>query len=786
MTEIKNNFDKTLDFFSGDELRTKCFLEKYSIRDSNNNFSEYFPYEMWERVSKEIASIESPDKIEKWKKNFYWMLEDFKVIPGGRIMQAAGNKDKNTCLINCFTIPIEDDSISAIYKELYEQARTMSFNGGVGTDISVLRPKEAKVNNAANTSTGSVSFMELISKTTGIIGQQGRRGACLISIRCDHPDILDFIEIKNDLNFAELKDKDIPKDIISWIDLKRNVRFANISVQITDQFMKKVKNNEKIKLYFKNDKVDIEREVEAKLIWDKIIKNLKNSSEPGLLFIDTAKKESTSEYCAPIATTNPCGEQFLDYYNNCNLSNINLSYFVRNSFSDKAEIDYENLEKAARYNVRFLDNIIDYTKFPLEKQKEKAVNTRRIGVGFTGLADMFCKLKIKYDTEEAIDFASELFEKVRNFVYDESCNIASEKGPFPWFNFEKHLNSQFIQRLPRDIKNKMKENGIRNICLLTCPPVGSGSILAGCSSGIEPIFAFSYVRRSESLSSEEFNVYHPLVKEYMNQFNIKDEKDLPDFFVKAHQIDPFYRVRMQATIQKYIDNAISSTINLPYDTSEKLLSDIYFKAWRSGLKGVTCYIEGSREGIMTTNEFKNKENDPANVAKIKKIVSELNEGIGKYYKFKRSDEIDIHINVVLNEKGKPIKVFVNLSPGGTDLWGLANLMGIMVSKLLQLGVDVEEIIRHLNSMKTGVPYGFGKNRVESIPHCISLALRRSMTDGENKNKKGLNITKNKEGEMDKIIEQSISTVFCPKCHSSNFKNETGCRICLDCLFSKCE
>ncbi len=1072
---------ETLDWFEGDELRARVFFEKYALQDLDGTPLELTPEEMWERIAKVLSELEeTEEKRREWYEKFRWLLWNFRFIPGGRIMHAVGNPRKVTPF-NCFVLPIKDDSLEAIFECAKEMARTYSQGGGVGIDISVLRPAGSPVRNAARTSTGAVSFMELYSMVTGTIGQHGRRGALMITIADNHPDVLAFIDIKND-----------PE--------RRRVRYANISVRVSDELMEAVQRNGKFELRFDGEYFSIRRTVDAREIWDKLIQNawacvpyetplfvwkngkrqlmrigdlvaewranpkvryevlslnletlqlerkpitkvyefendkrlyeaetesgkvfiatedhlvyrltpegstesipisalrpgdfvaiarateknetedqrvayvdlrdqlrmlaafghgltgepifrllqtpnvrrllgkfpsgkawradeylrlgylpvkeamklrtqgvdipadgvfwkpcrrqdlqlplrfpvdellaeflglwlaegsvnsqgvrlflhrdeagelqplleeiagrfkakwqlerqegnwvslllnstvvrqllhllgvlrngrksvpafleeaplpvvaaflrgyfsgdgcvekkgtisvssvsrsilesiqrlllllgihsrlslaqkggekvingkvcrarntyrltvyqgynalfaqrvgfllrrkqealerrtvtnsvalvglpmivnftliyrtlsrfvrervapatilrhtpllanlvirrlltaevqwekvirvrparkqvkrvyditvadnhtfvlangwvISNSAEPGCLFWSTIKRYSTSEYNGmEVISTNPCGEEPLPAYGNCNLGNINLSAFVLDEFTDAARVDWESLEKAVRYAVRFLDNVITYAvkedRLPLPQQKERCEAERRIGVGFTGLGDMLAQLRLKYDTDDALEFVDELFHKIKCWAYDESVNLAIERGPFPLFDPEKHLQMGFIrERLPRELQEKIRRHGIRNVCVLTVPPVGSGAAMAGVTSGIEPIFALSYIRRSESLSKGEFKVFHPCVKRYMQKFGIDDERELPEFFVTAHQIAPEMRVRMQAIIQSHIDQSISSCLT----RNNLILTD-------KGLRYIDTICSERREG----------------------------------------------------------------------------------------------------------------------------------------------------------------------------------------------
>ena len=572
---------ETLVFFREDELRARVFYDKYALRDPDGGVLELTPVAMWQRIARGLASAEStPAARERYAQEFYWLMEDFRFIPGGRIMHAIGNPKRVTAL-NCYVLPIKDDSIESIFEWMKEAARTYSLGGGVGVDISVLRPKGAPVNNAARTSTGSISFMELMSLTTGTIGQSGRRGALMITIADNHPDVLEFIRIKRNLN---------------------RVRYANISVRVSDAFMRAVEADGPWELAFDNDRVSAHRTVRAREVWNELVRGARDYAEPGVIFWDTVKRWSTSEYNGmSVTTTNPCSEIPLEPYGVCDLGNIHLAQFVTDEFTPQAQVDWPHLEQALRLATRFLDNVLDYNahKHPLPSQSEASLYSRRIGVGFTGLGDMLCKLRLKYDTEEAVAYVDRLFDRIKNTVYDESVNLAIEKGAFAGYERDQHLKGAFLQTLDPGVLARIRQHGLRNVALLTVPPVGSGASLAGTTSGIEPIFDLGYTRRSESLSQETFTVSHPLVKAYMERFGLTREEDLPEYFVTAHQIKPEMRVRMQATIQKHIDHSISSTVNLPVDATEEQVAAVYFLAWKMGCKGITVYRADSRENILT-------------------------------------------------------------------------------------------------------------------------------------------------------------------------------------------
>ncbi|MDE1860881.1 MAG: adenosylcobalamin-dependent ribonucleoside-diphosphate reductase [Candidatus Micrarchaeota archaeon] len=768
---------ETIDFFGGDEIRARVFFEKYALKDEKGVTIEKTPREMWKRVSHEIASVEkTPDKRSEWGEKFGWLLGDFRFLPGGRILFGAGQTRRST-LLNCYVVPIKEDSIEAIFEWCKEAARTYSFGGGVGTDISILRPKGAPVNNSAIVSTGSVSFMNIFSETTHTIGQHGRRGALMITISVDHPDVMNFIKIKRDM---------------------QNVRYANISVRITDEFMRAVRDDKPFTLRFENKKVGrIERTIRARDLWRELVQSARDWAEPGLIFWDTVKRYSPSEYNGmEVISTNPCSEQPLQPYGACDLGNINLSAFVLNQFTPNATLDWAGLEKAARYSVRFLDDVLDYNddKHGLQAQSDAARTSRRIGVGITGLGDMLVKLGVKYDSDRALAFVDDLFNKIKTITYDESTEIAMEKGSFPLFDKDKHLGMPFIKTLSPEIQEKIGEKGLRNVAILTVPPTGSVSVLAGTSSGIEPIFAFSYTRRSESLSQEYFKVYHPLAKEYMKLFNIADESDLPQFFVPAHKIKAEFRVKMQGVIQKHIDSAISSTVNLPSETTVEQVEKIYFQAWEAGCKGITVYREGSREGILITDEEQKRRD---------KAMAQVEAEPWRRETILTGQTMKMHVPegslyITANFDAVSVKeVFINLGKNGSEGYSYCEAIGRLISKYLQGGGDIKEVIESLRGIKSNSSVFWDRGiKIYSIPDAIAkgleimcgltppstaAALLKAAPNDKLADGKQQFINPDQVYAGAKILPEA-----CPSCSEKTLVNENGCFVCKSCGFTKCE
>ena len=754
---------ETLEFFDNDELRARIFYEKYSLSDIEGNRTEKTPLEMWKRISRELASVEKEDKRKEIEKNFYWLLEDFKFVPGGRILFGAGSNHKAT-LLNCYYLPIKKDSLEGIYDTAKEMARTYSYGGGVGIDISILRPKGSAVNNAARFSTGSISFMELYSVTTGIIGQTGRRGALMITLDVTHPDIEDFVTIKKD---------------------KKSVRYANISVKVYDDFMEAVENDKPFTLYFKNDKVEFKKEIKARDLWKKIIDTAVNTGDPGIMFWDRMKSESPTEYDdrIKIMGTNPCSEQPLENYGACDLGAINLDYFVKNQFTENAEVDWENLDKTIRYGVRFLDNVLDYSydRHALKEQAEETVYARRIGLGIMGLANMLISMNLKYDSEKAIEFVDYLMKRIKETAYDESSNIAKEKGSFPAFVAEKHLQRNFVKRLDKNLLDKIAKNGLRNSCILTVAPTGSISSMAGVSGGIEPIFALSYTRRSESLSEEKFEVLDPFVKRYMEKFGIKDKSELPETFVTAHKIDPFFRVKMQAAIQKHIDSSISSTVNLSADTDADTVDKIYRYAWKLGCKSITVYREGSKEDILKATDEKPLEKAEKSVEKLTAEEERPFMLNGTTIRMPTSQG-KMYLTVNKDEIGKIKEVFIDMGRSGETEKSFTEALGRLISIYLQSGGDVNRVIRTLKGIKGGNSLWFNGIQIFSIPDGIAKAIELTLKnrDIERENETLHGVLKN-----DDKLENEKATV-CPECHQKTLIFENGCFICKNCGYTKCE
>jgi ribonucleoside-diphosphate reductase alpha chain len=552
----------------------------------------------WRRVSRALASAE--EDPDQWETEFYQALEGFKFVPGGRVLAGAGTRHKVT-LFNCFVMGIIEDSIPSIFENLKEGALTMQQGGGVGYDFSTLRPKGSLARSSNNISSGPVSFMKVWdTMCETMISTGARRGAMMATLRCDHPDIVDFIKAKQE-----------PGQLTNF----------NLSVLISDAFMEAVDKNEDWPLIFPDKELDndnttnqivfkrwsgtdvpvscrVFNTVKARELWKRLIESAYATAEPGVLFIDRINELNNLGYCEYITSTNPCGEVPLPPYGACDLGSINLTQFVQQPFSGNARFDLEGIRQITQTAVRMLDNVITISGFPLQKQKEKAVQTRRIGLGITGLGDALIILGLHYGSTQARSLADKIMTEICNTAYRTSAELAKEKSPFPLYVEDSFMKNTFIQRLPDEIQNEILKNGIRNSHLLSIAPTGSISILANnVSSGLEPVYDFKYSRkilnRDGTTSTYEIADYaYRLWKEQ------NPDRPLPDYFVRARDLAPKDHLAMQAVLQKHVDNSISKTINIPKEYPLEQFKNIYRQAYDKNLKGCTTFRPNEVTGAI--------------------------------------------------------------------------------------------------------------------------------------------------------------------------------------------
>jgi ribonucleoside-diphosphate reductase alpha chain len=744
-----------------DELAAKVLVDKYFLCN-NGIYYESTPAQMWDRLATAIATAEAPDKQPELVEQFRHTLDDFKFVPAGRVLYGLGNPYVNVTLKNCYVIAVREDSIKGIFQTAYEMAETYKAGGGCGIDISALRPRGSVVHNAARESTGAVSFMDFYSHITGMIGQKARIGALLISIDVSHPDVEDFISIKGGDD----------------LDL---VRYANVSVKITDEFMRAVNDNKDFDLRWDGK---VYKTIKARELWNKLIHYAWKRAEPGLLFWDKTCREIPAHNYPGFAcvTTNPCGETSLSDGDSCNLGSMNLGKYVINPFK-KPEFDFDTFENDTHVAVRFLDNIISLEKAPLPFQQRANDNGRRLGLGVMGFADMLLKMNIRYDSDQALALTDRVMNSFMRASYSASCNLAEEKGPFPIFSSEIHAKSEFIKRLPNDIKERINKTGIRNIAVHAIAPTGSLSCIAQCSSAIEPVFMMRHIRKTNlgtAKKVEEHEVFHSVAKQYVE---LTGEK-LPDFFVSSHQISPDYRIKMQALVNKYIDQSISNTVNLPADTTEEKIAYYYMEAWRQGCKGITVYRDGSREGVLVSTEKRDESKE-----------------ITIHSAPKRPSELDANVHVI-KPNGKTYTIFVGLLQGRPyEVFALdhkqAGMADGMKGKIVKVSRDKPDG-DNIYNFESGALLVRQLNRYEGsdvslITRLISTSLRHGtplefLVDQTFKSKDPLT-------SFGRAIARALSSYVkkedmegkfkCPKCGGRSIKYEGMCFTCLDCAHSKC-
>ena len=750
------------EYYTDDTLGTDVLKQKYLAP------WEEHPFEMWKRQAKALASVEKTKTLRtKLEKDYYSILEDFRFVPGGRIMHGAGREDITTTLNNCYVVAVRNDSIKSIYDTIINEALTYKYGGGCGHDLSILRPSGKAINGTGGESCGPTGFMNLFSENTNTIAQHGRRGANMQTLRIDHPDIEKFISIKT-----------------GDIDM---VKYSNISVLLTHDFMEAVKQDKDFDLVYDNE---VYQTVKAKNLWEKIISHAHSSAEPGLLFWDTMKDYHNAEYCSPLVSTNPCAEQPLPDGGCCNLGAVNLERFV----DENGNFMIEEFKSTVALGTRFLDNVVDYNmdRHALEDQKKNATNDRRVGLGILGLGDMLVKMGIQYDSEDALQTIDQIMQIFRDTAYESSIDLAKEKGPYPNFSWDGYSKSKFVKNLPKPIQNKIKKNGIRNCTLTTVAPTGSGAIVARVTSGVEPIFATSYKRRVKENTGygktfKEYKVYHPVIKKLYGT-----DENLPEHVVTAHKIDPYFRVKMQGTIQKYIDSSISSTVNLPNEITVDTIADIYMTAYEAGLKGITVYREGSREGILITEEeTKTSEEKEKKVTAIEENEERIprsrptqTSGVTRRI---RTGEGTLYITINEDENGL-CEVFTTIGKAGGNAAAQSEAISRLISLSLRSGLDPKAIVRQLKGISGPNPTWENGRLILSTPDAIGKALddylQEKNTDSEREEKKNSDsprITLAQEN-----IEDNPQGMICIECQNPSVFNEGGCLTCRECGWSKCD
>jgi len=769
---------------SDNQLGIDIWQGKYQY--NNETFSEWL-----NRISGGNEDL----KEEIFRKRFFL---------GGRILANRGlyKYGVKTTYSNCYVLPAPEDSIESIYDTAGKLARTFSYGGGVGIDISNLAPRGARVNNTAKETSGAVSFMDLFSLTTGLIGQNGRRGALMLSIDCSHPDLEEFIEVKSDLD---------------------KITKANISIRITDEFMSAVTNNAEYELQYVREETGevISKVVNARDIFEKLAKMNWDMAEPGMLFWDRISNwnllSNNNEF--EYAGVNPCAEEPLPAGGSCLLGSINLSEFVIHPYTPDAYFDVETFINTVEIAVKALNEVLDegLPLHPLEIQRQTVSDWRQIGLGILGIADMLVKLGFEYGSEESLELCDSIAHLLSYQSLKTSCDLAKEYGAYPKCNNKEVVNSKYFKAITDDtLKERVLKYGLRNSQLLTIAPTGTLSTMAQLSGGIEPYFAKSWKRKTQSLHGKDvYYIERPkTINELMDFLNIDSDDDLPDFVVCSADINPINRIKMQSVWQKYIDASISSTLNLPNSATVEDVMDIYMAAWEAGLKGITIYRDGCRRaGVLTTDTTENDEQpetvqDSSRGANLKRgdIIFADDDVIGKKRKLITGCG-SLHCTAFFDPiTGDLLETY--LSKGSTG--GCNNFMvGLsrMISTSARAGVDIDTIVDQLQSCGVCPSYAVraATKKDTSKGSCCPTAVGYALKDMWLEMQEDLGLTEiEDEAELggqaftaqyyscpecsepfEKRTKDGRSVLACPNCGEELFF-EGGCNICKSCGFSKCD
>lgn len=833
-------FQASLEYFKGDDLAARVWVNKYALKDSFGNLYERTPDDMHRRLASEIARIERNYANPMTEDEIFELMKDFKfIIPQGGPMTGIGNDYQIASLSNCFVIGNEgnSDSYGGIMKIDQEQVQLMKRRGGVGHDLSHIRPKGSPVKNSALTSTGIVPFMERYSNSTREVAQDGRRGALMLSVSIKHPDAESFIDAKLE---------------------QGKVTGANVSVKIHDDFMKSVESGEVYKAQYPIDAKHPKytKDIDAQNLWKKIVHNAWKSAEPGILFWDTIIKESIPDCYADLGyktvSTNPCGEIPLCPYDSCRLIAINLYAYVENPFTPKARFNFDLFKKHIGHAQRMMDDIIDLELEKIDgillkidedpecedikhiersmwlKIQTKAKEGRRTGIGITAEGDMLAAMGLRYGSDDAIDFSEEIHKTVALEAYRASVNLSKERGPFTIFSAEREKNNPMIKRLraeDEEMYQEMVKYGRRNIALLTIAPTGTTSLMTQTTSGIEPVFMPVYKRRRKvnpndknvkvdfvdevGDSWEEYVVFHHKFKEWMeiNGYELKTnypEADLDELIAKSpyykatsNDVDWLNKVRMQGRIQKWVDHSISVTINLPAEADEELVGKLYFEAWKSGCKGVTVYRDGSRSGVLISNKKEEEEKEEKEIVSIfpTKRPTELEADVVRFQNAK--DKWVAFIGVY---EGRPYEIFTGLSD---DEDGILLPRSVVSGKIIKnvaadgsKRYDFQYTNKHgYRTTIEGLSYKF--NPVFwNYAKLISGVLRHGMPihkvvdlvtslqfDNDTINSWKAGVARAlKKYVPDGTVAEGI---ICGECGQRNVIYQEGCLICPDCGSSKC-
>jgi len=737
---------------------------KYRLKDADSTAVDSTVEDTWRRIASDLARVE--EDPAQWEEKFYEALEDFKFLPAGRITAGAGTARKVT-LFNCFVMGTIPDSMGGIFDMLKEAALTMQQGGGIGYDFSTLRPKGALVTGVAADASGPLSFMDVWDSMCRTIMSAGsRRGAMMATMRCDHPDIEDFITAKSDA---------------------ARLRMFNVSVLITDAFMEAVKSDGQHDLVFGGQTY---KTVSARGLWDKIMQSTYDYAEPGVIFIDRINRANNLGYCETIAATNPCGEQPLPPYGACLLGSVNLARLVENPFDDAAQLDEAALADLVGTAVRMMDNVVDASNFPLEAQAQEARAKRRIGLGVTGLADALLMVGQRYGSDEAAKQTEDWLHQIARAAYLASVQLAKEKGAFPLFEAEPFLASGAMEKMDSDVRDAIRKDGIRNALLTSIAPTGTISLYAGnVSSGIEPVFAYAYTRKvlQKDGSRSEEEVVDYAVQMWRDKFG---DTELPDYFVNAQTLAPADHVKMQAAAQNWIDSSISKTINCPEDISFQEFKDVYLQAYELGCKGCTTYrpnaVTGSVLSVSETSDEAPESDQGADVIYMSEPLDRPAALDGNTYKLRWPDSehaIYLTVNdVVVNGHRRPFEVFINSKNMEHYAWTVA--LTRMISAVFRRGGDVSFVVEELKAVfdPRGGAWIKGKY-IPSILAAIGGVIEQHMIaigflEGE-----GLGLKHDPQSQV--VNLDGGKGKACPSCGQYDLRMVEGCMTCGSCGHSKC-
>jgi ribonucleoside-diphosphate reductase alpha chain len=760
---------------------------KYRLKDAGGIAVDKTIDDSWRRIASALAEAEPVESREKWTEKFFDALSGFEFLPAGRVIAGAGT-GRSVTLFNCFVMGTVPDDMSGIFEHLREAALTMQQGGGIGYDFSTLRPKGAPVKGVGADASGPLSFMDVWDSMCRTIMSAGsRRGAMMGTMRCDHPDIEAFIEAKREPG---------------------RLRMFNMSVLVTDAFMEAVKNDSPWNLVYDGTTYNT---LSARDLWDKIMQATYAYAEPGVIFIDRINRANNLHYAEEICATNPCGEQPLPPYGACLLGSFNLARLVRDPFTVDARLDLDRLREIVPMAVRMLDNAIDVSRFPLPAQETEARTKRRMGLGITGLGDALIMCRARYGSKEAIALTEIWMKAIERTAYLASTELAAEKGAFELYDQDAYLSGQTIQGLDEDVRDAIAKHGIRNALLTSIAPTGTISLFAdNISSGLEPVFAFSYrrnvlqpdgSRRSEEVSDYAYRLYRRTFGE---------TAPLPDYFVDAQRLSPTDHVVMQATVQKFVDSSISKTINVPAEIDFDTFKNVYVQAYEAGCKGCTTYRPNDITGaVLETTDQSSEENtqeelplDPpparhgdefeSGVVYMTQPLDRPEELPGKTYKLKwpeTNHAIYITVNDVIQDgRRRPFEIFINSKNMDHFAWTVA--LTRMISAVFRRGGDVSFVVEELKAVfdPRGGQWMDG-HYVPSLLAAIGNVIESHLIDiGFIQGKEDIakQVRELEAQKAQKVVGgEPLMLAQCPKCGEASMVRQEGCDLCVSCGHSKC-